>query len=142
MGLLTGTPGMIATATIETDLDRQGYFYLQGVGRLHKGGLTRKGLIIAAVVNIFAVMLIYGVSSLRVAMHQAEALRAEVRANALQQQLAQASQDHAQLVQCSATLTRYETTLAQATQTAQQAAPTNPNAAQMLRLLLLLKQVL
>lgn len=134
--------GIIRRSTIETDLDRQGYYYLQGVGRLHKGGLTRTGIAYMVVANIFFLAIVFILFSAHDATLDLQISRQTAQLAHLQDVAAQAQQTQQQLGQCVATMNRYQASLAQATQAAQTAAPTNPNAAQILRLLLLLKQVL
>jgi hypothetical protein len=129
----------ISPETIETEINRFGYYYLPGVGKLRAHTLSRGWLVGLGIIGLVILTIFYGASNLRVAMAQMQTARAQADINVLR---SQAQTDQRQMAQCMTTLLRYQAALNQATASAQQAAPTNPNAAQILRLLTLLKAVL
>ena len=131
---------------IVSDIEQYGYFWMPGVGKLRPHTISRGLLIFSNVLNVLLILVVIGVSNLRVAMWQAKAAQASYAVANMQERMdasaASAGTQEKQLAQCMTTLTRYETTLAKVTEDARLAAPANPNAANAFRVLSLFKAML
>jgi hypothetical protein len=144
MGNLFDQPVTIADAALE--IQRSGYCYIRGLGRLRVGGLSRAEAWIGAGLMTLVFVILLSAANLRSAGFQAQAIRAQLADSQAQGELitAQIETVHArgQLIECSQTVARYQNALEQASTSAQQAAASDPNAAQMVRLIALLKRIL
>lgn len=136
----------ISEAEIDYHLEAHGYYFHRGVGKLKPHSLGRRGCILWGFINVFIILILYGASNLRVASWQAEALAAHYELEgtkaALTDQQAANHVNAEQLQKCMVTLTRYETTLSHAESSVREQASTNPQAAQLLRVILFLKTLL
>ncbi len=127
---------------IRWNLDKHGYLDVDGVGRLRPHTVSRGVLVAITILALITMALFYGASNLRVAVWQAQAVRAQIHAAALEHELVQAQTDQSQLAACMTTVETYRATLAQVEKDTQAQAPTNPQAANWLRLISLLKMAL
>ena len=127
-------------------LNFMGYYNHPTAGKLRAGGVSRTLYLVTLFTAATALITVFGLQNLRSASWEAEAIRAHMQLTSTQQALAdQQALNHnntADLAGCMATLDRYRSTLNQAQAKAQQAAQTNPQAANMLRLIQLLSKLL
>jgi hypothetical protein len=123
-----------------------GHYDLEGAGRLRANGVSRGAFVITLFGAGILLITIFCLQNFRAGAWEQEALRAHFQLTATQQALRdQQSINHnnqADFAACVATVDRYRNTLAQAQASAQQAAPTNPQAANMLRMIQLLAKLL
>ena len=144
MGNLFDQPVTVTDVALE--IQRSGYCYIHGLGRLRVGGLSRAQAWIGAGLMTLVFVILLSAANLRSAGFQAQAIRAQLADSQAQRELiaVQIQNVHTsgQLIECSQTVARYQNALEQASTSAQQAAASNPNAAQMVRLIALLKMIL
>jgi hypothetical protein len=131
---------------IVSDIEQYGYLWIPGVGKLRPHTISRGWLIFSNVLNVLLILVVIGVSNLRVAMWQAKAAQASYAVANMQERMdasaASAGTQEKQLAQCMTTLVNYENRLSAVNAAVTQQAPTNQVAAQFLPILKLLKAAL
>jgi hypothetical protein len=144
-----GQRNLISAIEIIYKVEKDGFIFVPGVGKLRAHTLSRRGIVALCIGFLCLWLVSMGAQNLRVAGWQAQAVKESLQVASLQAALTdQQAANHVnvdQLAQCMTTLVRYENTLARVTakaQEAQQANPGNPGITSLVQILGLLKNVL
>jgi hypothetical protein len=124
----------------------QGYWEHPQAGRLRPSQVSNRLFAFCMFAMLCLVVTVWAAQNLRISRWEMEAVSAHLQLASTQQALADTQRQSAgnanDLTTCMTTVERFRSTLNRATADAQQAAPTNSQAANALRLLLILKQLL
>jgi hypothetical protein len=130
----------VSVDRIEYEIGRRGYFRHPRLGKLHANTVSRRGMYLAVAVWTLITLVVFAWGNLRGTAWQSLAMRQALRITVLQTQLQAASVNQSQLTQCIATMEHMRVTLGQMEGAAAvQAQQNNPQAANILRLVQVLK---